>query len=144
MCYFRQLCCFITSSNSFYHIRNIKSIKKFFTTKNCSFSFVVTDRSGVLVFCPNQTEQVNWRSVCWTTPNSVVFWPNWMSAFVLFFMKIFALLTLFIKFDRHGKMFIASKSRVSKTCHIHIHLLYCLGNNFYLTKPFFHTEKCFA
>ena len=61
-----------------------------------------------------------------------------------FLMKIFALLTLFIKFDRHGKMFIASKSRVSKTCHIHIHLLYCLGNNFYLTKPFFHTEKCYA
>ena len=35
MCYFRQLCCFITSSNSFYHIRNIKSIKKFFTAINC-------------------------------------------------------------------------------------------------------------
>ena len=118
MCYFRQLCCFITSSNSFYHIRNIKSIKKFFTTKN-RVCFMKQDfielKTSNGIFC------------------------------LVLFMKIFALLTLFIKFDRHGKMFIASKSRVSKTCHIHIHLLYCLGrNNFYLTKPFFQTEKCFA
>ena len=46
MCYFRQLCCFITSSNSFYHIRNIKSIKKFFTTKSC-VCFIKQDFIGL-------------------------------------------------------------------------------------------------
>ena len=37
---------------------------------------VVTDRSGVLPFCPNQTEQVKKRSVCRTARNRTKYTKN--------------------------------------------------------------------